>query len=207
MLGKITAGLLSDAVGGKPVLLLSATGYIVCTALFALVPSNYPAYLIIWFVNGFFALGLTWVAVVAVASNWIPVSHMGRLMALVSLAPQLGDVLARAMLAPVVSATGDWRRVFQIAAGSAAVITIPAILFAPNQPHLNTMRTSLRDIYHHGTHELGKEGPPAATAKPSFWSRTRVLLTKALLYVVAILSGSLYGIRVLFLSTPRPTSR
>jgi len=196
VLGKITAGILSDKIGGKPVLMVSAFGYIACTLAFSVVPSSYTNYLVIWFLNGFLALGLTWVAVVAVAANWIPKSHTGRLMSLVNLAPQIGDAMARAVLAPIVESTGNWRLVFQTAAAATAVMTVPAILFAPNEPHIESKRVSVTDILHHGAHEPGKDAP---AVPKSFGKRLQGLLVKPLLYICALLSGSLYGIRVLFL--------
>merc|ERR1740138_1225409 len=101
---------------------VSAGGFLTLISVFAYVPQiseslglpqfdmgNYFAeFLGIWILNGFFALGLSWVAIMAIASNWVPASHTGRLMAILGLAPELGDSWARVYLAPTVDATGDW---------------------------------------------------------------------------------------------------
>merc|ERR1712110_241376 len=104
-MGKIFAGPMSDKKGGKFVLVITVIGYICCTVIFALVRGIVPIFYVVWFCNSFFALGITWVAVVAMTSNWIPTSHTGRLTSYVSLAPQIGDALARPTLAPVIDTT------------------------------------------------------------------------------------------------------
>eukprot|EP00425_Heterocapsa_triquetra_P046666 CAMPEP_0195088308 /NCGR_PEP_ID=MMETSP0448-20130528/27909_1 /TAXON_ID=66468 /ORGANISM="Heterocapsa triquestra, Strain CCMP 448" /LENGTH=463 /DNA_ID=CAMNT_0040121949 /DNA_START=10 /DNA_END=1401 /DNA_ORIENTATION=+ len=188
VMGKIAAGVLSDLWGGKPVLMMSAAGYVICTLILSCVRGSFFSFLCAWFVNCFFALGITWVAVVAMVSNWIPVSHMGRLMALVSLAPQLGDALARACLAVVIDSCADWRMVFRVAATVAFCITLPVALLLRNAPLEEEEKAAMMP-------KQQVQNP----AHKSFVNRVGVLCKNPLLYAVAGLSGALYGIRVLFL--------
>lgn len=184
MFGKASAGAMSDTIGGYKVILMSAFGYIICTLLFSFVPSGDSAiygFFILWAGSGYFALGLAWVAIVAVATNWIPVPYLGRLMSIISLAPQLGDVLARLVLANFLDS--GWRTVFQIAAGSGFIMLVPVLLFVTNAP---------------GEEE---ETHQAAAQKEdtTYMQRLKPLLTKPLFWALCLLSGSLYGTRTLFL--------
>merc|ERR1719166_632953 len=126
---------MSDSYGGYIVTVSSVIGYVVPTILFSLVPSGAFAiygFLFLWAFVGYAALGLAWVAVVAVATNWIPVSHLGRIMSFLSMAPQLGDVLARVVLANFLG--WGWRNVFRIAAVIAFGLLVPILLFVRNSP-------------------------------------------------------------------------
>jgi len=191
MMGKPIAGVLSDMYGGKPVCMVTAGGYIFATLMFSFVPDHYFAmYMCCWAITGFFALGISWVSVVATCTNWVPDTHIGRLMSPVNMAPQLGDALARASLAPVmVAMPGNWRGVFRIAAGAAAIVTLPALFVVPNAP-------TEEDVG-------GKSPPPADKSKKGggegFMSKVRPLLKEPSLYVVGALSGTLYAVRACFL--------
>jgi sugar phosphate permease len=191
MVGKPAAGILSDSYGGKPVCMVTAGGYIFATLIFSFVPEKvYGLYMCCWAITGFFALGIAWVSVVATCTSWVPDTHIGRLMAPVNMAPQLGDALARASLAPVMVAMGsNWRGVFQIAAGAAALVTLPALLFVPNEPT---------------EEDVGGKSPPAVDKSKKaggegFMTKVRPLLKQPTLYVVGALSGTLYAVRACFL--------
>jgi len=118
MIGKRCAGKWADQYGGKKVQMLSLGVYIPVVILWsfgdkisdALGMSEYrfPVYLTMWLFNGFFALGLSWVAIMVCASNWIPPHMEGRLLAVVGCAPELGDSSARAFLGPIIK--HGWRR-------------------------------------------------------------------------------------------------
>eukprot|EP01062_Namystynia_karyoxenos_P082656 TRINITY_DN9349_c0_g1_i1.p1 TRINITY_DN9349_c0_g1~~TRINITY_DN9349_c0_g1_i1.p1 ORF type:complete len:588 (+),score=167.67 TRINITY_DN9349_c0_g1_i1:82-1764(+) len=190
MLGKITAGILSDRIGGKPVIILAMLGYVSCTMLFSIVPSgsswSYHAFLACWVGSGFFALGLAWVAVVSVATNWIPTSMTGGLMGVVSLAPQIGDVLTRAVLGSLLASDMGWRSVLQSAAVIAVCLNVPILLLVANHPPTVSQRDNKDKI------QLVQEAKPLG-------ERLRPLLASPLLWLICIISGSLYGSRSLFL--------
>jgi sugar phosphate permease len=189
MFGKVAAGIMSDAHGGRFVVFLSCSGYVACAVGFSMVPTSmgYVGFLVFWAGLGFFALGLAWVAIVAVATNWVPVSHLGRLMSLVSMAPQLGDAMARITLAWFLHY--GWRTVFQIAAGTAFVFTLPIIFFVGNAP------TGADDTIQDAKKEADKSGKP----KQSTCQKLMPLFKNPLLWILCLLSGSLYGTRTLFL--------
>jgi len=126
MIGKRCAGKWADQYGGKKVQMLSLGVYIPVVILWsfgdkisdALGMSEYrfPVYLTMWLFNGFFALGLSWVAIMVCASNWIPPHMEGRLLAVVGCAPELGDSSARAFLGPIIITAGaspSWASVMQ----------------------------------------------------------------------------------------------
>jgi sugar phosphate permease len=191
MMGKPIAGVLSDMYGGKPVCMVTAGGYIFATLIFSFVPNRlYGLYMCCWAITGFFALGISWVSVVATCTNWVPDTHVGRLMSPVNMAPQLGDALARATLAPVLLAMpGQWRSVFRVAAGAAALVTLPALFVVTNAPT---------------EEDVGGQSPPAADKSKKaggegFLSKVRPLLKNPSLYVVGALSGTLYAVRACFL--------
>jgi len=106
------------------------------------------------------------------------------------MAPQLGDALARASLAPVMVALNkDWRGVFRVAAGAAALVTLPALLLVSKEPT---------------EEDVGGKSAPAETKSnkgggESFMTKVRPLLKEPSLYVVGALSGTLYAVRACFL--------
>eukprot|EP00931_Biecheleriopsis_adriatica_P009996 TRINITY_DN111090_c0_g1_i1.p1 TRINITY_DN111090_c0_g1~~TRINITY_DN111090_c0_g1_i1.p1 ORF type:complete len:477 (-),score=74.77 TRINITY_DN111090_c0_g1_i1:273-1679(-) len=187
MLGKVFAGAMSDAIGGKFVILIAALGYILSTLTFSMVPSGQDSFWLFcaaWSGIGFSALGLAWVAVVSVATNWIPVAYLGRLMGLVSMAPQLGDAVARLCLAEFLGY--GWRTVFRIAALSALCLLMPVALFVGNSPGVDN------------AHSIAKQ-EENLKPKASYIQRLLPLLRNPFLWVLCLLSGSLYGTRTLFL--------
>lgn len=191
MFGKIAAGIMSDTRGGKFVMCLSSSGFVILTLIFSLVPEGggfYP-YLAVWTANGFFALGLAWVSVVAVATNWIPLKYMGRLMGLVSMAPQLGDAVARFTLSYFIGY--GWKAVFQIAAIIAFCLQLPVFFFVTNAPGEATIQKA-KEI---DTSQQKASGKP----KPSFMAKMKPLLSQPLLWLLCFVSGSLYGTRSIFL--------
>merc|ERR1719271_217739 len=107
---------------------------------------RWPVFLTFWLFNGFFALGLSWVAIMVCASNWIPPHMEGRLLAVVGCAPELGDASARAFLGPIIKhgwggftmlgfgAAGNWQTVALSAALASIVLSAPMFFFVPESP-------------------------------------------------------------------------
>ncbi|CEM22746.1 unnamed protein product [Vitrella brassicaformis CCMP3155] len=206
--GKVTAGVLSDARGGKFVFVLAGLGYVVTSILFGLLvytnptPVAYPRdpkhphqtvlaapgwqfalFLIVWAYNGYFALGLCWVSVVALCTNWVPTAHYGTLMGLVSMAPQLGDVIARSVLSSIIIVF-PWRTIFFWAAGFALCLMLPVVFFVKNAP---------------GEEETAIQKTKTKEEREPFRQRAIVLLKHPNLWLLALLSGCLYSVRTLFL--------
>merc|ERR1719345_441073 len=83
----------------------------------------------------------------------------------------------------------DWRGVFQIAAGAAALVTLPALFLVPTEPT---------------EEDVGGKSPPAVDKSKKaggegFMTKVRPLLKQPTLYVVGALSGTLYAVRACFL--------
>lgn len=200
MVGKTVAGPWSDIYGGKIVMGVSTAGFLTWITVFSFVPkicesigvcpemglgNYYPEFFFVWVMNGFFALGLSWVAIMAIASNWIPASHTGRLMAILGLAPELGDSWARLYLAPVVSQ--GWEAVLQSAARFSLLFCIPMFLLVQNSPE-----------------EAAAKAAGAVVAKKDdpipFRTRVKTLFTDSpLITLLMTLCGFLYAIRTMFL--------
>lgn len=188
--GKLFAGALCDAIGGRFVIIVAAMGYVCCTWLLSTVsdgPLAVAAIFIAWAGIGFFGLGLAWVAVVAVATNWIPRPYLGRLMGVVSMAPQLGDAIARLSLAS--SLNQGWRAVFRTASFDAFVLLLPVLLFIPNRPP-ETIEEFVDPL-------LSPRTP--VERFDNYRGKLKLLLAQPFLWVLCLLSGSLYGTRTLFL--------
>jgi sugar phosphate permease len=156
MIGKRAAGNWADKWGGRNVQMLSLCVYIPVVILWsfgdrisdAVGAESYrwPVYLCMWLCNGFFALGLSWVAIMVCASNWIPPHMEGRLLAVVGCAPELGDASARAFLGPIIKhgwggftmlgfgAAGSWQTVALSAALASIVLSAPMFFFVPESP-------------------------------------------------------------------------
>jgi len=101
---------------------------------------------------------------------------------LVSMAPQLGDAIARLCLAFFLK--DGWRSVFQVASVFAVALMAPVFLFVQNSPGRERSESEEK-------HEAAGEEPYA--------TRMKKLLSTPFLWVLCILSGSLYGTRTLFL--------
>eukprot|EP00670_Eutreptiella_braarudii_P003610 CAMPEP_0174302432 /NCGR_PEP_ID=MMETSP0809-20121228/59605_1 /TAXON_ID=73025 ORGANISM="Eutreptiella gymnastica-like, Strain CCMP1594" /NCGR_SAMPLE_ID=MMETSP0809 /ASSEMBLY_ACC=CAM_ASM_000658 /LENGTH=464 /DNA_ID=CAMNT_0015408343 /DNA_START=24 /DNA_END=1419 /DNA_ORIENTATION=+ len=186
VLGKLSAGVMSDSIGGKLSFMISAVGFVASTLLFTVVESSYINFLFLWSINGYFALGMAWVCVVALSTNWIPPEVVGRYMAIVSLAPQLGDVLARTVLSFFVTSY-SWRGVFHIAAACAVLCVLPLLLFVKEQPPW------AEGLYDH------HDSPTQKTAKLTWGQRVWRLVSNPVLWLVCTLSGALYSVRAIFL--------
>ena len=155
MVGKRCAGKWADKWGGKNVQMLSLCVYIpvvivwsfgddICSVLG--LTYRFPFYLVIWLGNGFFALGLSWVAIMVCASNWMPPHMEGRLLAVVGCAPELGDASARAFLGPIIKngwgsfrlfglgAAGSWETTSFSAAMASIVMSLPMFICVPESP-------------------------------------------------------------------------
>jgi len=201
MAGKAVAGPWSDIYGGKIVMGVSAGGFLTWITVFAYVPqiseslglpqfdmNNYFAeFLGIWILNGFFALGLSWVAIMAIASNWVPASHTGRLMAILGLAPELGDSWARVYLAPTVDETGSWQQVLLAAARFSCLLCIPMFLFVSNSPEEAAAAKS------------GAKVEKKADAIPFSTRIKKLFRDSPLISLLMTLCGFLYAIRTMFL--------
>lgn len=216
MMGKACAGPLSDLYGGKIVMFVSAVGFLILIPLFAYLPtllegfgiqrtrlclgetcmkekSYFPEFLAVWFLNGFFALGLAWVAVMAVASNWVPSTHTGRLMAILGLAPELGDSWARYYLAPVVHETGSWNAVLLAAAKFSVILVLPMFLFVSDHPP-GGGGSAARGPGAGGTQNTHQQN------RESFCTRLKQLMTRSpLILLLMTMCGFLYAIRTMFL--------
>jgi len=200
MVGKAVAGPWSDIYGGKIVMGVSAGGFLTWIAVFAFIPQIceklgvsqgsfgnwYPEFFGVWFLNGFFALGLSWVAIMAIASNWVPASHTGRLMAILGLAPELGDSWARVYLAPT-ARTGNWSQVLVEAAKFSCLLVIPMFLLVSNSPEEAAAAASGKKV----------EKKPAGLP---FSQRIKKLFSDSpLISLLMTLCAFLYAIRTMFL--------
>jgi len=197
--GKIVAGYLADTWGGKKTLVLSTAVFVPCAALFASTPAiceavgipfqfHYAVFFFIWCNIGFWGLGFGWVALVGVATNWIPTTHTARYMALAGCAPEFGDVLARSFLAPFVESTGSWVVTWYAAAAASLLLCWPMVLFVGEGPN-------------------GYVVPLAAPADPNkpakekktYGTVVKAMLSDPIMLLVCLMCSFLYGIRTVFL--------
>jgi len=207
MIGKMCAGYWSDEFGGKRVLILASLSGITIVTMFSFASSfceavgidvgdRYPVYLVLWLANGFFLLGLSWVAVMAVATNWIPQSAMGRLMAVVGCAPELGDASARLFLSPIVQfgwlmggsgfgSPGHWQTVALSAAIASLFMTLPMIFFVAETPESEAVTQNIKQK---------KKDQKGYFARVWELFRSNPLMT-----LTCIMCGLLYAIRTMFL--------
>jgi len=199
MMGKRAAGKWADKWGGKKVQMLSLFVYIPVVILWSMGDTicdmlgmsayRFPVYCFMWLGNGFFALGLSWVAIMVCASNWIPPHMEGRLLAVVGCAPELGDASARAFLGPIIKggwgfmmfgygAAGDWQTVSLSAALASIVMSLPMIFCVPESP-------------------LGYEEEKKKEEKDK--AATTAELDSTLMSLTCTMCGLLYAIRTMFL--------
>lgn len=155
MIGKRAAGNWCGKWGGKYVQMLSLGVYIPIVILWSFagrfcdlfgITFRFPVFFSLWMFNGFFALGLSWVAIMVCASNWMPQHMEGRLLAVVGCAPELGDAFARLYLGKIIKsgwggmmilgfgAAGDWATVSLSAALAGIVLSIPMFVFVSEAP-------------------------------------------------------------------------
>jgi len=198
MVGKRAAGNWADKWGGKNVQMLSLLVYIPVVIIWSFgdrindllgFEYKFPVYLFFWLFNGFFALGLSWVAIMVCASNWMPPHMEGRLLAVVGCAPELGDASARAFLGPIIKygwgftllgfgTPGHWPTVTLSAALAAILLSIPMFAFVPESP-------------------LGYEEEKKAEISAKKDSKNQ--LDQVLMALTCTMCGLLYAIRTMFL--------
>jgi len=197
MIGKRAAGNWCDNWGGKKVQMLSLSVYIPVVIMWSFagrfcdfmgLENHFPVFFSLWMFNGFFALGLSWVAIMVCASNWMPPHMEGRLLAVVGCAPELGDACARLYLGPIIKygwagvtifgfgAAGDWSTTALSAALAAICLSLPMFIFVEESP-------------------LGyDEEKKAEKAKNKDGSLDATLMT-----LTCTMCGMLYAIRTMFL--------
>jgi len=223
MIGKRAAGNWADKWGGKNVQMLSLGVYIpvviiwsfgdkICEVLGLGLGHRWPVFLSFWLCNGFFALGLSGVAIMVCASNWIPKAHEGRLLAVIGCAPELGDSSARAFLGPIIKhgwsgftflqygAAGDWRTVSLSAALAAIVLSLPMFLFVEESPpgyeaEKDEETKAKKAAKAKKDAEKGAQsGGFLSGLKPDFTGLDMTLMT-----LTCTMCGLLYAIRTMFL--------
>jgi len=116
-ISKLLNGFLGDKVGGKSMLLLGIVGTVVCNVAFGL-GQELNTFLVVWAVNAFFQ-SMGWLAMMSCTSQWYPSAESGRAIGALSLSYALGDVLARAsgafLISDFLDGHGwDWRLVFWV---------------------------------------------------------------------------------------------
>jgi len=190
--GKVAGGIGSDTLGGKKTCVIACFTYVTATFLMTLVPTGdqyFVLYIFLWGINVLSALGIMGVARVAIATNWIPHTHLGRLMSLVSMSTDLGDALCRVILAPFL--THGWKTVFRIGALSAFLTGVPLLFVSDSPPDSEDTIQAAKQM-----EDEKQDGKP----KKSFWQKVKPLLSSVMLYAVCVLSCVLYGTRTLFLN-------
>jgi len=198
MIGKRAAGKWCDNWGGKKVQMLSLGVYIPIVILWSFagrfcdlfgITFKFPVFFSLWMFNGFFALGLSWVAIMVCASNWMPEHMEGRLLAVIGCAPELGDAFARLYLGPIIKygwagvtvlgfgGAGDWSTVSLSAALAAVLLSMPMFIFVQECP------------------------PGFAEEKAAAKKKTAAEggLDQSLMALTCTMCGLLYAIRTMFL--------
>jgi len=171
-----------------PVVILWSNGDKICDLL-GMTSYRFPVYLVMWLGNGFFALGLSWVAIMVCASNWIPPAMEGRLLAVVGCAPELGDATARAFLGPIIKhgwgftilgfgVAGSWQTASLSAALASICMSLPMFICVPESP-------------------LGYEEEKKKEQKDK--AASTASLDTTLMSLTCTMCGLLYAIRTMFL--------
>lgn len=130
--GKFTHGFLADKFGGKVMFLIGIFGAALFSAAFGMA-SSLGAFVVLWSLNRFVQAG-GWVGMVQICAQWYPRNRLGTYMSVLSLSYLAGDWAARQLAGALIAASFDWRMVFYIPAGLAALIGLTAIFTVKASP-------------------------------------------------------------------------
>ncbi len=184
--GKFTHGFLADIVGGRVLFLVGLLGAALFSALFGLF-GGMTAFIVIWSANRFLQAG-GWVGMVQVTAQWYPTWRVGGVMAVLSLSFSAGDIVARNLSALVVDAGFGWRGAFFVPAvitlvfAGVAWFTLKSAPETVGEPPL----------------DAAEAGPPREAGLTG--DVIKRLLTNGPFWMLAILSISLTGLRLAFLT-------
>jgi len=182
----------ADIMGARVTCLAAAAMSTTCTLLLSVLPPGTPllVYMLLWGANILTILGILGISRSAVASNWIPHSHLGRLMGIISMSSDLGDVVSRVLLAPFLA--WGWRPVFQVAAAFCFCTSVVPLLFFGDAPQDQEDTIQVAN-------EIAK-ARSCDKPKRTFWQKAKLLLSSVMLYALCAFSSILYGTRNMFLN-------
>jgi len=173
-----------DALGSRVTLFIAAVGYTMCTVGFAYIDS-WPWRLALWSVNGVFAQGWAWPAVVGMCGNWLPMEYLMIFMSYVSLTPHVGDALVRLVLGFFMPYY-TWKHIFYACAATAGVVALPVVLFVKSAPQED--------------HETSFQLSRIMEEKQPLVDRLKAMAKRKGLWALCLTSGCLTGIANLFTS-------
>ncbi|KAJ3153745.1 hypothetical protein HDU86_005078 [Geranomyces michiganensis] len=129
--GKFLSGYCVDKFGGKATLLAGLLGSIGTSLLFPLIHHT-AWYAGVRSINQMFS-SVGWGACVKITRHWYTPSRAAHAVAIASLAETAGDALVRLVLGGVMIAGMDWKAMFYVSAGVAALLFVPSY-FVPGMP-------------------------------------------------------------------------
>jgi len=107
---------------------------------------------------------------------------------LLSMSTVLGDAISRVALGPILSHGFGWRYVFFVSALLCFLTGLPLFLVREAPEEAETALSG------------SCPGEGEGKSERSFWQKVKPLLSSPMLYALCVLSGVLYGTRVLFLN-------
>jgi len=205
---KLIAGYLADVSGSSGLILFCMAGFFIGTLALSFVQSGSLAIYIaipIWSFTTFFSQGVFRVVSKTMAADWIPGSHLGRLMSIVTLAPNLGDALVRLVLAPFLEL--GWQTVLRISTFLILLTCMPFAVVASRTsapealPDLEVplMKEQCRENSS-SSESSSKKAKQSEKKKPKkSFKQTLHLLKNPDIWVLCCLSCLMFATRTLFL--------
>jgi sugar phosphate permease len=173
--GKVAAGPIADARGGRAVFLLGLAGAVGCSLVFGL-GHALPFFVVVWAINSLFQ-SMGWAGLVKVMSRWFAKKDYGTAMGAMSLNYQFGSALSQAFAGALLGWGLGWQALFFVPAILLTGIGLGVSPFLANAPE---------DVGHALPAEEASEKAPEE--KPDGRSSFMVVLSNPMFWVMCGLS-------------------
>ena len=131
VVGKLTTGVIADALGGRKVFLIA----LLLVALMAIAmgfSGSYPAFALAQFVM-LFAAAAGWPAMASLISAWYPPTKFGKVWGLISTSSRLSSMLSLFLLGLLISYF-NWKNIFHIGGAIGLLVLVIIFFFLKARP-------------------------------------------------------------------------
>lgn len=166
--------------GARPVIAISTLGFGLALASFAVLPSNFPLYLVAAALVGFFGAGTTPFAYLTIVAKWYS-RNLGLSLGIAMTGIGIGVIIAPLVSERLLALVG-WRDAYLVLGGTAIAVGLPNAIFLLREP----ASTSIERIRTSDT----SAAPTGLTLREAVGTRTFWIMTAMFFLVTCVVAGS-----------------